>query len=381
MNRGYAACVAAALREGQQRGAAGITRREQRRCGRDPSASANDSGWDGSPHRLRQTYARPEVSEFIRVHIGTCWWCGSAADSREHKFKRTDIERAFGRGPYRDGRTLVKQGYSNRPSEMTGSKSKVFKFEPMICARCNGVRSQPFDAAYDQFMAYLFDNEAAFLGSGDVDLRVVYGREWESKSRDLARYFVKHICCRLANVAEHREIRLDARLIEFLDGGSYPRCLGLALLIDMSVAECWRAMRLLEEEPGDYGSFLHLTGLGGVPAPRPEPIENPEAGMLVGWFAIYWRIADDEYIPNPLAGPIVPFIVTDWHFGTENRMILARISAAIESDDIDPRAKDFAEVTADFGLDGARMLMLLDADDLIRPEPSPLGLTRHSIRR
>ncbi len=321
------------------------------------------------------------MAGFVRAQIGTCWWCGSPANSREHRFKRTDIERAFGRGPYRDGRTLVKHGYSHRPSEMTGSKSKVFKFEPMICVRCNGVRSQPFDAAYDQFMGYLFDNEAAILGSGEVDLREVYGHEWDRKSLNLARYFVKHICCRLANVAEHREIWLDTRLIEFLNDGSYPHCLGLALLIDMSVAECWRAMRLLEEEPGDYGSFLHLTGLGGVPAPRPEPIENPEAGMLVGWLGIYWRIAEDEYIPNPFSSPIVPFVVTDWHFGTENRLILARISAAIQSGEIDPRAKDFAEVTADFGLDGERMLMLLETDDHIRPEPSPLGLTSDRLPR
>lgn len=330
--------------------------------------------------RLRETYARLEMPEFVRAQIGSCWWCGSAADSREHKFKRTDIERAFGRGPYRDGRTLVKQGYGHWPSEMTGSKSKVFKFEPMICANCNGVRSQPFDKAYDQFMDYLFDNEAAVLRSGQVDLRGVYEREWESNSLDLARYFAKHICCRLANVAEHREIRLDTRLIDFLNGGSYPRCLGLALLIDMSVAECWRAMRLLEEQPGGYGSFLHHTGLGGVPAPRPEPIENPEAGTLVGWFGIYWRIAEDEYIPNPLAGPIVPFVITDWHFGTENRRILARISAAIESGGIDPQATDFAEVSGDFGIDAPRMLMLLEADDQIRPELSPLGLTRQALK-
>ena len=44
--------------------------------------------------------------------------------------------------------------------------------------------------------------------------------------------------------------------------------------MDMSVAEWWRAMRLFEENPGDYGSF-----------------------------GIYWRIADDEDIPNRLAGP------------------------------------------------------------------------------
>jgi hypothetical protein len=175
-------------------------------------------------------------------------------------------------------------------------------------------------------------------------------------------------------------IWLDARLIEFLDGGPYPRCLGLAPLMDMSVAECWRVMRLMEEEPGDYGSFLYLTGIGGVEAPRPEPIESPEAGMLVGWFGIYWRIAEDEYIPNQLAGPVVPFVVTDWLFGTENRLSFARISAVIESGEIDPRGKHFGDVMAASGIDPAR-LMVDSEDQLSRPEPSPLGLSSNRSQR
>ena len=315
------------------------------------------------------------MAEFVRAQIGTCWWCGGTANSREHKFKRTDIERGFGRGPYRNGRTLERHGYDRRPSDVTGSKSKVFKFEPMICARCNGERSRLFDSAYDQFMDYLFGNEAAVLGSGEVDLRRIYGDEWGSKGFDLARYFVKHICCRLANVAEHREIWLDTRLTEFLDGGVYPQCLGLVPLIDMSIAECWRAMRLMEEEPGDYGSFLYLTGIGGVAAPRPKPIRNPEAGMLVGWFGVYWWIAEDEHLPNQLAGPVVPFFVTDWVFGSENRMIFACISAAIESGELDPRAKHFGDVTADLGIDAAR-LQIGSEGQLSRPEPSPHGLSQ-----
>jgi hypothetical protein len=313
------------------------------------------------------------MAEFVTAKIGTCWWCGNPANSREHKFKRTDIERWFGPGPYRDGRTLVKHGHDQHPSDVTGSKSKVFKFEPMICGRCNGERSQPFDSAYDLFMEHLFANEAAVLASGEIDLRAVYGTEWESKRLDLARYFVKHICCRLANVAGQRKILLDTRLIDFLNGGEYPRCLGLAPLIDMSVAECWRAMRLSEAE-ADFGSFLFFTGIGGTPAPRPEPIENPEAGVIVGWFGIYWRIANDEYIPNQLAGPVVEPIVTDWLFGTDNRMAFASLSAAIESGEIDPRGKDFGELMAEFAIE-PRDLPIHPEEEVRRPEESPLGLS------
>lgn len=308
----------------------------------------------------------------MQVEIGTCWWCGEPANSREHKFKKTDIERAFGRGPYREGRTLVKQGDSGRQTDVTGSRSKVFKFEPMICASCNGVRSQPFDRAYDLFMDYIFENEDVLLRTGEVDLRDIYGDDWEEKALDLGRYFVKHICCRLGNVADQREVVLDGRLIDFLNGGVYPRCLGLAPLMDLSVAECWRVMRMMEKEPGDFGSHLNLTGLGGVPSPRPQAIENPEGGMLVGWFGIYWRIADDEYIPNQLAGPIIHFVPTDWLFGTENRSKFAEIARAIEAGVIDVSRTDFGELVSGMELDPARFSFSAEGQSL-RPEPSPLG--------
>lgn len=316
------------------------------------------------------------MPEFANVEIGTCWWCGSAAGSREHKFKRTDIERGFGPGPYQEGQTLVVHRHERRPSDVTGAKSKAFKFEPTLCALCNNERSQPFDQAYDQFMGYLFDNEANILQSGEVDHGEIFGKEWEAKSLDLARYFVKHICCRLANVADRRAARLDTRLVEFLDGGPYPRCLGLCTLLDMSVVEWWRAMRLFEDEPGDYGAFLFQTGIGGVPAPRPRPIENPEGGMLVDWFGIYWRIAEDEYIPNQISGPITSPVVTDWLLGTENRQIMASIANAVERGEVDPRL-DLADLMADFGFDRDRSM--IDSNDVcLRPAPSPLGLSRDS---
>jgi hypothetical protein len=166
---------------------------------------------------------------------------------------------------------------------------------------------------------------------------------------NLARYFAKHICCRLAHAAD-RAVLLDARLIEFLDGGMYPQCLGLAPLMDMSVAEWWRAMRLFEENPGDYGSFLYQPGIAGVDAGSGS-IEKPAAGMLVGWFGIYWRIADDEDIPNQLVGPVMPLIVADWIFGTENRLVLADLAAAVESGDIDPRGKHFGNRIDGAGFD------------------------------
>ncbi|MFC5112013.1 hypothetical protein [Kibdelosporangium philippinense] len=41
----------------------------------------------GIPDDIRHDYA------------GQCWWCGSVADTREHRYKRSDLIRDFGKGP------------------------------------------------------------------------------------------------------------------------------------------------------------------------------------------------------------------------------------------------------------------------------------------
>ncbi len=325
------------------------------------------------------------MPEFVTARVGTCWWCGDPADSREHKFKRTDIDRAFGGGPYRNGRTLIAKGYDRPASDVTGSKSKAFKFKPTICQRCNGHRSQPFDSAYDGFMDHIFANEDAVLSTGQVELRQVYGGDWQDRGLGLARYFVKHICCRLANVADERVVEIDQRLLDFLDGGGYPPCLDLVPLVDMSVAECWRAMHMLETDPGLYGSFLHLTGIAGLNVPRPEPLQLPEGGKLVGWFGIYWWITDPRLVeenpsPNRLAGPVVSFLVTDWHLGTQRRMIFSQICAAIESGDLDPRENNFGQLAAAFGIEDASLRFPHPDNGLVRPAASPIGLARYQPR-
>jgi hypothetical protein len=37
-----------------------------------------------------------------------CWWCGNAADSGEHKYKKADLVREFGKGPYKGAKELVR---------------------------------------------------------------------------------------------------------------------------------------------------------------------------------------------------------------------------------------------------------------------------------
>ena len=76
-----------------------------------------------------------------------CWMCGSSADSREHRYKNSEIKRAFPASnknqfsdcpgiafnfSYNDGNCYWVRG-SNQNSE---------KYPRLICAFCNNKRTQ-----------------------------------------------------------------------------------------------------------------------------------------------------------------------------------------------------------------------------------------------
>lgn len=145
----------------------------------------------------------------------TCWWCESApADSREHKLKRSDLVRQFGRGPYPE-LVSVRDGKSRT---IQGPNSTLAKFKATMCARCNNEHSQPFDLAYDQFTSYIHEHERHVLASRSVDLRAVYGEKWKDGRDGLLRYMTKHVGCRLSE----NGIEVPESLRRYLDGGPEP---------------------------------------------------------------------------------------------------------------------------------------------------------------
>lgn len=164
-----------------------------------------------------------------------CWWCGVApADSREHKLKRSDLVRQFGRGPYNE-LVSVRRGQTRK---VQGPNSNLVKFEATMCANCNNERSQPFDLAYAKFTAYLHEHERHVLASRSVDLRVIYGEEWEAGRDGLLCYMAKHVGCRLAENGV--EVPLPIR--GYLDGGPEPAGeLAMEFEIRADIAQATRA--------------------------------------------------------------------------------------------------------------------------------------------
>lgn len=134
------------------------------------------------------------IAAAARDQSGTCWWCGRPADSREHKYKKTDLKRMA------QGDDLLWGGDSSELRTVRSHrKSKEVLFGLVLCKRCNDTRSQPFDRAYEIYAAYVSQNLNRLWRAGGIRFDRVYGEDWSNQTKNLARYFAKHFGCLIAD--------------------------------------------------------------------------------------------------------------------------------------------------------------------------------------
>lgn len=148
-----------------------------------------------------------------------CWWCKKrAADSKEHKFKASDLRRAMFKG---DPEAIVWMDDKGTRRDVRGRKAinrdrhKVLKFEPSLCKKCNNEHSQSFDLAYDQFAEYIATNPGIH-DRGYVSFSDIFGRKWRSEMLNVARYFIKHFGCRMVSDG----VPVPESMVTFLNGAT-----------------------------------------------------------------------------------------------------------------------------------------------------------------
>lgn len=162
---------------------------------------------------------------------GECWWCGAVSDSAEHRHKRTDLVREFGRGPYQGQQAPVRVRSGAAPLGFRSPKSEEVKFEKSLCGACNNNRSQPSDRAYDIFASFVRAEESVILKERRFRLSDIYGAAWPTRRDDLLRYYVKHVGCRLAEA----DIVVLPQLRDFLHGAALS-CLTFDIEIRSDIA-------------------------------------------------------------------------------------------------------------------------------------------------
>lgn len=205
---------------------------------------------------------------------GVCWWCGRPADSREHRFKKSDLVAQFGAGSYISSGGVVR-GIAGRLQEVQGPNSRAMKFAAFLCQACNNARSQPFDRAYERFIQHVVESEAVILRANAIDLGAVYGPSWRAGHSDFARYVAKHVACRLAEAG----VEVSGEVLAFLDGAS--RLPGFQMSFEIRED-------ILAMGPEDRGLWL-----GGL-----EYLGDGETGIRwvgshygFGWLRIVWEHA------------------------------------------------------------------------------------------
>ena len=246
----------------------------------------------------------------VELVPGKCWWCGSPADTREHRLKKSDLIREYGKAPFDNLRTLTRFSGEDR-HDFRGPNSKLMKFKASMCARCNNARSQPFDEAWDKFAEYLAGHEDQVLQNRAIDLREVFGEPWREEAANVARYMVKHLLCRIVDELS-APARLPEDFLEFLDGGAYPEMLQLDLRIDLGVVEMLNVTRAEpppeQPEAADAG-FLGTTALSVMGNKRTGQWSEPSAGLAYRYLGIFWRCTSPSR--NPFQEPVVRLGVGD----------------------------------------------------------------------
>jgi hypothetical protein len=142
-----------------------------------------------------------------------CWICGDPSNSREHKIKKSDFVRRYGKVPFREigGMLHFKEGVSQL---VQGPGSKILCYEPIICSNCNDNKSQSWDRAYEEFEKWLFENSSSILQRRFILFENVFGTEkYSSACPFLYKYLVKAFGCRLASA--NFDVPID--LVKLLD--------------------------------------------------------------------------------------------------------------------------------------------------------------------
>lgn len=208
----------------------------------------------------------------MSIEARTCWICGNPANSREHKFKRTDVAHSGKTWAPADQPYFISDRGWRR---IQGPDSQLVKFEKILCQSCNTTRTQPFDRAYDRFTEWVNQKGADLLGYTEIDFTEIYGAYFHLGVLNLLKYFAKHLGCRVAS-----------------DNYGLPPNLAASLATDdlLPFEVSLSRNPELGGHPIRGRGVLHNFPLIGMFSPTTGAIHDPYiSGMVVGYLDVIYR--------------------------------------------------------------------------------------------
>jgi hypothetical protein len=209
-----------------------------------------------------------------------CWICGAPAETREHKFKRSDLVRSSATWTPADHPYFFGSGGVRR---IRSPNSHAATFGKVLCGNCNSARTQPFDRAYERFSRWVNDAEGGIMTMSHLDFTAIYGSDCQGSVLDLQRYFVKHLGCRLAS----DRYEIPAGLAQSLWSD-------LLTPFEISLTRT----RVLGDLPARGPGILGNHALFGTYSPSRGTTQGPYlTGVVVGYLDVIIRYAFPDRYP------------------------------------------------------------------------------------
>jgi hypothetical protein len=160
-----------------------------------------------------------------------------------------------------------------------------------MCAQCNNHRSQPFDRAYDVFSDFAWQFRWKLPARRYIDMSHLYGAGWAEQTCNLARYFAKHIACRMV----HDGFDVPPSIPAFLDGASRMPDMHMALFKDR------RLYRL--QRRGERGGFdargLWIAPATGAISNSRQRLTMYFSSITIGSVGVLYRWDEDAVAVDP----------------------------------------------------------------------------------
>jgi len=209
------------------------------------------------------------------VKVRGCWICGLPANSREHKIKRSDFVRRYGRQSFQSLGGML-HFLAGEAHEVQGPNDKRLTYDPMICSDCNNTKSQPWDKAYEQFERWVFEHSRETLKRRFILMEEVFGSDnFSSACPAFYKYFVKAFGCRLVNSG----MAVPDDLVSLLSKDQFRTKLRLTFAVNKTVF-------LLEGN--DRENYLGLGDLIRMDSRSMGKMERYLWHMQIGWLRVWF---------------------------------------------------------------------------------------------
>lgn len=122
-----------------------------------------------------------------------CWICGGAADSREHRTKRSDLKSIAG---IPTQATPLFMHTDKRRNRRIGSlNSDALKFKSKLCHYCNTTQTQAHDLAWQRLSEALRFRHPPMIAGQLIRANAIFPYNTRSAMRDVHLYIVKLLGC------------------------------------------------------------------------------------------------------------------------------------------------------------------------------------------